>query len=93
MAIASMVIGIVFVVATLVSLRGIGFPIPGLHLGLGILGSIFFALPASIAGLVLGIISLVRKSRRGVAITGTVLNALVFLWPISIFIMWGIFGD
>lgn len=92
MAIASLVIGIIFVAAIGVS-RGLSTGILGLPFGFGILGSFQFALPASIIGLVLGIFAIRKKTKRGFAIAGIVLNAIVVLWFVAIMAVWATFGD
>lgn len=93
MAIISLVIGIIFLIAFGVSSRGLPLGFPGLSLGFVFLGSPMFAVPAGIVGLILGIIAVRKKSKRGIAIAGMVLNTVVVLWFIAVVTMWGIVGD
>lgn len=90
MAAASLVIGIIFLAAvwTTVS-RLVGIP----SLPLGILGSYEFALPASIVGLILGILAVRKKSKRAIATAGIVLNAIILLSLVALITMWAIMGD
>jgi len=87
------VIGIIFLAAVGSSSAGLPFRIPGLSLGFAFLGSPMFALPAGIAGLILGILAVRKKSKRGIAIAGIVLNAIVVLWFVAVLTMWGMIGD
>lgn len=87
MAIASLVIGLVIVLGSLLPRLGmpIGFPIP-LAAGMN-------SFPAAVVGLALGILAARKKSRRGIAIAGIALNALVLLFFVAIIISWAILGD
>ena len=93
MAIISLVIGTIFLATVGNSSQGLPFRIPGLSLGFAFLGSPMFALPAGIAGLALGILAVRKKPKRGIAIAGIVLNAMVVLWFVAVFTVWGILGD
>lgn len=93
MAIISLIIGIIVLVTLARIIPGMPLGIPGLPLPLGILGSFQFGLPAGIVGLVLGSLALRKRSRRGIAIAGTVLNMLVVLWFVAVSAMWCIVGD
>ncbi len=89
MAIASLAIGIIFILAILASTSGVSFFGPGLSL----IGSVVIALPAGIVGLVLGIIGLLRRKKPRIAISGTVLNALIVAWFLILLLAYGILGD
>jgi hypothetical protein len=69
-----------------------------LVLGLAAVGVYFrgfhtMTVPIGIIGLILGVIAVIRKSKRGVAIAGIILNAIVVLWPVGALILWGTLGD
>ncbi len=90
MGIASLIIGLVTIIIGVPSLFGMSLHIPILSfLGAGNI----FSIPLNIVGLILGIIALRKKTRRGIALAGLILNALSLLYFIAIIAMWGILGD
>jgi hypothetical protein len=93
MAIASFVFGIILFIAVGSTSPGLPLRIPGLGLGLTFLGSLPFALPAGIVGLILGSLAVRKKAKRCLGIAGIVLNALVVLWLATIIVIWSIIGD
>ena len=91
MAIASLVIGLVLIIGGLQG-RFLNMPI-GIPMAYWVGAGSIYSLPISVVGLVLGVLSVRKKSKRGIAITGIALNALVMLYFLAIGIMWGILGD
>ena len=85
MAITSLVIGITYIALGLLNIGTLG-----MMLSLGSRGYTFIV---SLVGLILGIIAVTRKTKRGLAVAGIILNAVPILGTVAFFVWWSIVGD